>query len=177
MQKRDSMEKISNNYYLLGVTFLQVAPYGSFTQHQQILTHQHIPKSYKYFGFPYIYFMMVIWSIVKCIKSDPGYVRIFYGVLLDDYKQKKRHYCLIFFLPCFKPERFHNCKICVLNLDYHCPLIGNCVGYKNRKFLFCFFPRQIQQSYQDLELSPSKFIQKLWILSLQIGDFQKFDSV
>jgi hypothetical protein len=37
----------------------------------------------------------------------------------------------------FKPDRAHHCKfcdVCVLKMDHHCPLLGNCIGHKNYKY-------------------------------------------
>jgi len=36
-----------------------------------------------------------------------------------------------------RPERAHYCAICratVLRMDHHCPLIANCIGFRNHKF-------------------------------------------
>jgi palmitoyltransferase ZDHHC2/15/20 len=36
----------------------------------------------------------------------------------------------------FKPDRTHHCSVCnrcVLNMDYQCPWIHNCIGFYNRK--------------------------------------------
>ena len=37
----------------------------------------------------------------------------------------------------FKPERCHHCsrcKRCILGMDHHCPWLGVCIGFRNRKF-------------------------------------------
>lgn len=37
----------------------------------------------------------------------------------------------------FKPERCHHCsrcKTCILGMDHHCPWLGVCVGFRNRKY-------------------------------------------
>ncbi|KAM0945260.1 putative protein S-acyltransferase [Dioscorea sansibarensis] len=48
-----------------------------------------------------------------------------------------------FCLYCGKPKspRSHHCrscKICVLDMDHHCPFIGNCVGAANHRFFIAF---------------------------------------
>ncbi|CAD8068462.1 unnamed protein product [Paramecium sonneborni] len=141
MYREIQMQKILNNNYLLGVFFFIICiyiwlvcltliyPYSNTnTLIIQILW---VPLQ--------IFYIMVIWSMIRCIISDPGKVPIYWGVLLDDQEQKKRRYCLICHI--FKPERCHHCSTCqrcVLNMDHHCPWIGNCVGYQNRKFFILF---------------------------------------
>lgn len=80
-------------------------------------------------------FFMLMWSLIKTMRSDPGRVPHFWGYYIEKADFKKRRYCLICHI--FKPERCHHCSACnrcVLNMDHHCPWISNCVGFENRKF-------------------------------------------
>jgi len=79
-------------------------------------------------------FIMVVWSFVQAMSTDPGQVPVFWGFHMGDSENKRRRYCLM--CNVFKPERCHHCSACnrcVLNMDHHCPWINNCVGFWNRK--------------------------------------------
>lgn len=83
----------------------------------------------------HILFIMLVWSFVQAMTTDPGQVPVFWGFHLGDPEQKRRRYCLMCNI--FKPERCHHCSSCnrcVLNMDHHCPWINNCIGFWNRKF-------------------------------------------
>jgi palmitoyltransferase len=91
--------------------------------------------AYILLGFTHLSIVMMIWSFVTVLVTDPGQVPLHWGFYLDAPEHKKRRYCLICHI--FKPERCHHCSTCnrcVLNMDHHCPWINNCVGFKNRKF-------------------------------------------
>lgn len=80
-------------------------------------------------------FILLVWSFVQTMTTDPGQVPVFWGFHLGDPEQKRRRYCLMCNI--FKPERCHHCSVCnrcVLNMDHHCPWINNCVGFWNRKY-------------------------------------------
>lgn len=82
-----------------------------------------------------IIFVLLVWSFVQTMTTDPGQVPVFWGFHLGDPEQKRRRYCLMCNI--FKPERCHHCSVCnrcVLNMDHHCPWINNCVGFWNRKY-------------------------------------------
>ncbi|EAS03868.4 DHHC zinc finger protein (macronuclear) [Tetrahymena thermophila SB210] len=82
-----------------------------------------------------VFSFMLAWSLIVTMFTDPGRVPQNWGYFLDDHEHKKRRYCLICHI--FKPERCHHCSACnrcVLNMDHHCPWLGNCIGFKNRKF-------------------------------------------
>ncbi|KAL4510762.1 hypothetical protein ABPG72_004916 [Tetrahymena utriculariae] len=82
-----------------------------------------------------LFSFMLAWSLIVTMFTDPGRVPQNWGYFLDDHEHKKRRYCLICHI--FKPERCHHCSACnrcVLNMDHHCPWLGNCIGFKNRKF-------------------------------------------
>ena len=45
-----------------------------------------------------------------------------------------KRYCTI--CKCAKPDRSHHCSICnksILNMDFHCLFMDNCIGFYNRK--------------------------------------------
>ena len=78
----------------------------------------------------HLLFILLIWSLVQSMITDPGQVPVFWGFHQGDNEKKRRRYCL----QCnvFKPERCHHCSACnrcVLNMDHHCPWINNCVGF------------------------------------------------
>jgi palmitoyltransferase ZDHHC2/15/20 len=83
----------------------------------------------------HVFFIMLVWSFVQAMTTDPGQVPVFWGFHLGDPENKRRRYCLMCNI--FKPERCHHCSACnrcVLNMDHHCPWINNCIGFWNRKF-------------------------------------------
>lgn len=47
--------------------------------------------------------LMLFWSMLRAIVSDPGRVPIYWGFFLDEKETKKRRYCLL--CHSFKPER------------------------------------------------------------------------
>ena len=86
-------------------------------------------------GFFHVFFIMLVWSFIQSMTTDPGQVPVFWGFHLGDPENKRRRYCLMCNI--FKPERCHHCSSCnrcVLNMDHHCPWINNCIGFWNRKF-------------------------------------------
>mmetsp|Transcript_21657 Transcript_21657/g.50626 ORF Transcript_21657/g.50626 Transcript_21657/m.50626 type:complete len:320 (+) Transcript_21657:85-1044(+) len=39
----------------------------------------------------------------------------------------------------YKPDRCHHCRICclcILRMDHHCPMVYNCIGFRNHKYFF-----------------------------------------
>lgn len=60
---------------------------------------------------------------------------------MDEPEVRKKRYCMI--CHSFKPERCHHCsrcKTCILGMDHHCPWLGTCVGFFNRKqFMLLLF--------------------------------------
>jgi len=82
----------------------------------------------------HVLFIMLLWSFVQAMTTDPGQVPVFWGFHLGEPENKRRRYCLMCNI--FKPERCHHCSSCnrcVLNMDHHCPWINNCIGFWNRK--------------------------------------------
>lgn len=62
-------------------------------------------------------FVLLAWSIIQTIRTDPGRVPIQWGFGLNN---PTRKYCLICHV--YKPERTHHCSSCsrcVLNMDHH----------------------------------------------------------
>eukprot|EP00347_Sterkiella_histriomuscorum_P009445 403341189 len=86
-------------------------------------------------AFFHAFFILLVWSLMQAMTTDPGQVPVFWGFHLGDAENKRRRYCLM--CNVFKPERCHHCSACnrcVLNMDHHCPWINNCVGFWNRKY-------------------------------------------
>mmetsp|Transcript_2893 Transcript_2893/g.274 ORF Transcript_2893/g.274 Transcript_2893/m.274 type:complete len:128 (+) Transcript_2893:169-552(+) len=106
-----------------------------------------------------IIFILLIWSLVKTMITDPGRVPAFWGFYIEKSEFKKRKYCLICHI--FKPERCHHCSACnrcVLNMDHHCPWINNCVGFENRKFFILMLTYIVLTDFMALFPLVSYFI-------------------
>ena len=85
--------------------------------------------------FFHILVVLLSWSFVQVVMTDPGQVPPFWGFHVNDSEKKRKRYCLMCNL--FKPERCHHCSVCnrcVINMDHHCPWVNNCIGFWNRKY-------------------------------------------
>jgi hypothetical protein len=123
----------------------------------------------------HIFFLLMLWSFIRVIISDPGRVPIYWGFFLDERESKRKRYCLL--CHSFKPERCHHCSTCqrcVLNMDHHCPWIGNCVGYMNRKFFILFLFYIILTVTFALAICLWPLIQEIIIIA---QDFKQYFSV
>jgi palmitoyltransferase ZDHHC2/15/20 len=109
-------------------------------------------------------FILLIWSLLQAMTTDPGQVPVFWGFHLGDPENKRRRYCLM--CNVFKPERCHHCSACnrcVLNMDHHCPWINNCVGFWNRKyFMLMLFYVLAMTYFIILTLAADFFNSLLW---------------
>lgn len=107
--------------------------------HFMLFTWVPLAKIYNTAFIPIIIFnylmIMLLWSTIVTMKSEPGSVPLYWGFYFGDSDVKRKRYCLM--CNVFKPDRCHHCSICnkcVLNMDHHCPWIDNCIGFFNRKF-------------------------------------------
>ena len=51
----------------------------------------------------HFFFIMLVWSLLRSIFSDPGRVPIYWGFFAEEAENRKRRYCLL--CHSFKPER------------------------------------------------------------------------
>lgn len=82
-----------------------------------------------------LFLLMLGWSIISTVTTDPGKPPVFWGFFMDEPQNRRKRYCLTCHL--FKPERCRHCstcKRCVMGMDHHCPWLATCVGYYNRRF-------------------------------------------
>lgn len=85
--------------------------------------------------------IMFVWCVFATSCARPGRVPPFYGHFdqkeIDNVEQDDElnpKFCTI--CNTLKPSRAHHCskcKMCVLAFDHHCYMLGNCVGYYNKK--------------------------------------------
>lgn len=79
---------IAFNYYVFVFLYmlgLKPAPYAVFL----IVFH--------------VFFLLLIWSMIKSVLGDPGRVPIYWGFFAEESENRKRRYCLL--CHSFKPER------------------------------------------------------------------------
>uniref|UniRef100_A0A7N0UK03 S-acyltransferase n=1 Tax=Kalanchoe fedtschenkoi TaxID=63787 RepID=A0A7N0UK03_KALFE len=78
---------------------------------------------------------------------------------------------------CEKPKstRAHHCRscgICILDMDHHCPFIGNCVGASNHRYFICFLIStvlstiyvSVMTAYAGLQIWPPMALKSLGTL-------------
>lgn len=136
--------KVLGNFFVLFVILVIVLVYYTFTF---VVWLNRVPGklfiSYNLGNYPvlamlaifHVIFLLLVWSFIQSMATDPGQVPVFWGFHMGDNENKRRRYCLM--CNVFKPERCHHCSACnrcVLNMDHHCPWINNCVGFWNRKY-------------------------------------------
>ena len=116
----------------------------------------------------HVFFIMLVWSFVQAMTTDPGQVPVFWGFHLGDPENKRRRYCLMCNI--FKPERCHHCSACnrcVLNMDHHCPWINNCIGFWNRKFFILLLIYVFIMTYFNIATMSYAFFQSIfWALDV-----------
>ena len=119
---------------IFSIYFIPSLQYTTFTQ--TLLNYIH------FIIFVWMY-VVCWWSYLACVFTHPGPVTDEY---LHDYQEQYGRADLRYCDKCdqFKPPRCHHCsicKMCVVNMDHHCPWLCNCIGYQNKKYfvLFLFY--------------------------------------
>eukprot|EP01017_Pseudomicrothorax_dubius_P046941 TRINITY_DN8352_c0_g1_i1.p1 TRINITY_DN8352_c0_g1~~TRINITY_DN8352_c0_g1_i1.p1 ORF type:complete len:288 (-),score=8.23 TRINITY_DN8352_c0_g1_i1:138-1001(-) len=77
----------------------------------------------------HLFFLLFIFSFLKTATMNPGKVPGYMRLQMQG--PRFCQHCKF-----TKPERCHHCSICqecVLVMDHHCPWVGNCIGYNNKK--------------------------------------------
>ncbi|CAG9328006.1 unnamed protein product [Blepharisma stoltei] len=101
-------------------------------------------NSIVYISFHTSLFLMY-WSYYKAITTDPGTIPPNFKItsssssLEENDRIKEEQYCGKCEME--RPSRCHHCHICnrcILKMDYHCPFIGNCVGFFNIRYVCQF---------------------------------------
>jgi hypothetical protein len=123
MYRNFSSFKIKNSHYLLLAVAFIIFNYYVFMFHFM----PELLESYPFlFGtiifFFHIFFILMFWSLIRAIISDPGRVPVYWGLFIDDPDNKKRRYCLICHI--FKPVQAFF-KSFLINID-----IINDITYK-----------------------------------------------
>jgi len=139
--------KILGNVFVLLVVLVMASIYYTYVQVWGPRAYNSIPVMLLLVTFNLL-FIMLVWSFVQTMTTDPGQVPVFWGFHLGDPEQKRRRYCLMCNI--FKPERCHHCSVCnrcVLNMDHHCPWINNCVEFWNRKYFLLLLIYVLSMTY------------------------------
>ena len=127
----------------------------------------------------HIMFIMMMWSFIQAMTTDPGQVPVFWGFHLGDSENKRRRYCLMCNI--FKPERCHHCSSCnrcVLNMDHHCPWINNCIGFWNRKYFLLLLIYVFIVTYFVLVTMTLEYIRVIsWSIDAYVTGSKEQDSL
>eukprot|EP00899_Mesostigma_viride_P021961 jgi/Mesvir1/29767/Mv13857-RA.2 len=83
-----------------------------------------------------------LFNFVAAAMADPGQpVSVPYGSTTVVGSRTLEDYTLCKLCSQPKPPRAHHCRVCqkcVLDMDHHCPFIGNCVGLRNQRHFLLF---------------------------------------
>ena len=126
------------NYYDFLHYFLPLLPSVSYTPYFALTTVT-------------VSFLLLTWTFLAVVRSDPGRVPRFWGFSMHDVTVTRRRYCLMCHV--FKPERAHHCSVCnrcVLHMDHHCPWVNNCIGFFNRKLFLLLLMYSLTSLYAIL---------------------------
>lgn len=102
MPLRDiSLRKLINPHFVGVVVFIIFNYYVFLCEFMLALRPSYMVPAMVVF---HLLFLMMLWSMVQAIISDPGRVPIYWGFFAEESDNRKRRYCLL--CHSFKPERY-----------------------------------------------------------------------
>lgn len=162
-------EKLIGNVFVFLVIFALVSIYYAVISSYKLTALSFNSKIF--LSIFHISTIMLIWSFIQAMITDPGTVPALWGFHMGNSDKYRKKYCLICHV--FKPDRCHHCSVCnrcVLNMDHHCPWLNNCVGFYNKKyFLLVIFYAICSTNLAAIALSSIVYRELAYVVS--IGKF------